>query len=188
MDETLSDNDLMLRYAKGDTGSFESLYHRHKGALYRYFLRQCSTRATAEELAHDVWIKVINARERYQAKAKFTTYLFHIAHNRLIDFYRRQSVHLAASFEDENCPAVEDIGCESNNDPAVLVTTQESISHLLHQISLLPEVQREALLLHIDTGMKLSEIAAATAVSIETAKSRLRYALAKLRHALGNEP
>ena len=94
MNKTHSDEDLMLGYRNGDAAAFEVLYIRHKGALYRYLLRQCRIAAVAEELLRDVWLNLVRARERYEVRAKFTTYLFRLAHNRLIDYYRRQSTGL----------------------------------------------------------------------------------------------
>ena len=79
----------MLCYRDGDAGAFDALYARHKGGLYRYLLRQCREPAAAEELFQDVWMNLIRARARYTVQAKFTTYLYRLAHNRLIDHYRK---------------------------------------------------------------------------------------------------
>jgi len=83
------DATLMLRYRKGDVRAFEMLYERHKGALYRYLNRLCRSPEVANDLFQEVWSKVIASRERYEARAKFTTFLFHIAHNCAIDYFRR---------------------------------------------------------------------------------------------------
>ena len=72
----LSDESLMLRYADGDAHAFETLYGRHKDALYRFVRRQCGDPDIAFELAHDIWLKLIAARRRYRPTAVFTTYLF----------------------------------------------------------------------------------------------------------------
>src|SRR3989338_1153469 len=101
MNKTQSDEELMLGYRNGDAAAFEVLYIRHKGALYRYLLRQCRVAVVAEELLQDVWLNLVRARERYEVKAKFTTYLFRLAPNRLIDYYRRQSTGLPAAYTDE---------------------------------------------------------------------------------------
>jgi RNA polymerase sigma-70 factor (ECF subfamily) len=82
------DEDLMLAYAAGDAAAFDALYLRHKGGVYRYLVRQCGSTATADELFQDVWMKVIRARTSYAATAKFTTWLYRIAGNRLIDHWR----------------------------------------------------------------------------------------------------
>ena len=101
MSNAIPDEELMSRYRFGDAGAFEVLYKRHKGPLYRYLLRQCGAAAQAEELFQDVWFKVIRARERYEARAKFTTYLYHLAHNRLIDHYRRARTGVPISYNDD---------------------------------------------------------------------------------------
>ncbi|MDN5937887.1 MAG: sigma-70 family RNA polymerase sigma factor, partial [Salinisphaera sp.] len=79
----------MQRYAHGDAGAFEVLYHRHKGPLYRYVLRGVGNRATADELYQDIWLRLIQARNGYQPRARFSTWLFTLAHNRVVDHYRR---------------------------------------------------------------------------------------------------
>ena len=80
----------MLRYRAGDAGAFEALYRRHRAPLYRYLRRQCASNAIADELFQDVWMRLIAARGRYRVEAKFTTYLYRIAHNRLVDHYRQR--------------------------------------------------------------------------------------------------
>jgi RNA polymerase sigma factor (sigma-70 family) len=82
------DEDLMLAYAAGDAAAFDVLYARHKGSLYRYVLRQCAHAGVAEELFQDVWMNVLRARASYVPSARFATWLYRIAHNRLIDHWR----------------------------------------------------------------------------------------------------
>src|SRR5688572_26973234 len=83
-----SDETLMLAYAGGDAGAFEALYRKHRGPLYRFVLRSVKGRGEAEELFQDIWMRVIEARARYAPAAKFTTWLYTIAHNRLVDHWR----------------------------------------------------------------------------------------------------
>ena len=87
-----TDEALMLAYGSGDAGAFERLYARHKGPLYRYVLRSVKARGEAEELFQDIWMKVIEARARYQPKAKFTTWLYTVAHNRMVDHWRSRGL------------------------------------------------------------------------------------------------
>ena len=97
-----ADEKLMLRYAGGDTGAFEALYRRHRGPLYRFLLRQTGNVATAEELFQDVWMRVIDFRGRYEARARFSSWLYAVAHNRLMDFYRAGGkAHFLARQESE---------------------------------------------------------------------------------------
>src|SRR5260221_10697642 len=87
-----SDEELMLAYRDGNPGAFDTLYARHKGGLFRYVLRGVKIRAVAEELYQEIWIRVIEARERYAPSARFTTWLYTIAHNRLVDHWRRREL------------------------------------------------------------------------------------------------
>ena len=173
----------MERYRDGDAGAFDMLYGRHKGGLFRYMLRQCGSRSVAEELFQEVWMNLIRARANYAAHAKFTTYLYHLAHNRLIDHYRAQSGRARVSFG-EDCPEFYNFPASARDDPALSADHREQARRLLQLIEVLPEAQREAFLLQQESDMSVEEIARATGVSRETAKSRLRYAIAKLREGM----
>ena len=179
-----SDEELMLGYRDGDAAAFDILYARHKGGLYRYLLRQCRDAAAAEELFQDVWMNLIRARAGYAVQAKFTTYLYRLAHNRLIDHYRRHSHAIVVSFEDEGDEAAAEIPDDRGQPVDEAIDTKRRAARLLELVAALPEAQREAFLLQQEGGMTVEEIAQATGVSRETAKSRLRYALAKLRQGM----
>ena len=188
MDDTVSDEALMIRYRDGDAQAFEVLYARHKGPLYRYLRRQCENVAHAEELFQDVWMKLIGARARYEARAKFTTYLYHLAHNRLIDHYRRAKTGIPISYDDDADESlIEQVPDSDVHEPDNELDRRRLGQRLLAQLAALPEAQREAFLLREEGGLSLAEIAAATGVNAETAKSRLRYALARLRRELAEE-
>jgi len=175
----------MLAYKNGDAMAFETLYQRHKGSLYRYMLRQCASKAVAEELFQDVWMSIIRARKRYRSSAKFSTYLFRVAHNRLIDHYRK------------NNPAQTDLGSDQAGDdpdeqsgspqqqPEQQTLIQQQIQHLLICIQALPAEQRQVFLLKEEAGLDLNDIARITDTGPEAAKSRLRYAIKKLRQCMG---
>jgi RNA polymerase sigma-70 factor (ECF subfamily) len=179
-----SDEELMLLYRDGDVGAFDALYARHKGGLYRYLLRQCRDAAAAEELFQDVWMSLIRARGGYTVQAKFTTYLYRIAHNRLIDHYRSNARVALASFEEEDCEAMTELPDGREPAPEAALDSRRQASRLLELIAELPEAQREAFLLQQEGGMSVEEIARSTGVTRETAKSRLRYAIAKLREGM----
>ena len=177
-----ADEELMLSYGGGDAGAFETLYRRHRGPLYRFLLRQVGNTATAEELFQDVWMRVIDSRGRYQARAKFSSWVYAIAHNRLMDFYRASG---KAKFLDQEQAeeALEDLPAQ--DPPAeTLIDRKRAAERLRAALSELPETQREAFLLQQEGDLSVEEIGAATGVSRETAKSRLRYALVKLRASL----
>ena len=181
-----TDEALMLAYRDGDGAAFEALYARWRGPLYRYFLRQCGHAGQADELFQDVFMRVIGAAAKYEPTAKYSTWLFRIAHNRLIDHWRkmgREPVDPPASGEDGvdgefDPPAPEGDAPERQAERAQL---REALMAALNE---LPEVQREAFLLAEEGGLTLEEIASISGVGRETIKSRLRYATARLRHKL----
>ncbi len=170
----------MLAYRGGDAGAFETLYARHRGALYRFMLRSlkgsASDRAVAEELFQDAWMRVIEARARYAPSAKFTTWLYTIAHHLLVDHWRRKGLTLVELNEDTE-------GVSPDN-PAKQAEARQTLARFLQALEALPPAQREAFLLHEEGGMTVAEIATATGTNEEAAKSRLRYALMKLRNSV----
>lgn len=129
-------------------------------------------------------MNLIRARAAYTVQAKFTTYLYRLAHNRLIDHYRSHPGQSQASFDDEDGPALDELEGARGADPAVNADVRQQARHILQLIEELPAVQREAFLLQQESDMSIEEIAQATGVSRETAKSRLRYAIAKLRQGV----
>lgn len=179
----------MLRYAAGDAPAFERLYARHRGALFRFVLRQCGERGTAEELFQDVWSNLIQARASYRPEARFATWLYTLAHNRVVDWYRRRGKVVWLQFgadEDEEAAGLklEDVSARRIEQPEVRAESKQLAARLLDLLNELPPAQREAFLLHEEGGLSVAEIAAATQTAAETAKSRLRYAIAKLRQGL----
>lgn len=177
-----SDEQLMLAYRGGDADAFASLYARHKGGLFRYMLRSVKERASAEELFQEVWMKLIDARSRYEPQAKFSTFLYTIAHNRMIDHWRRRGLE-SVSLDEEGAI---DPPAPQSTQPERRAELNQSGARLLAALAALPVLQREAFLLHEESGLSVAEIAAATGTGPEAAKSRLRYAIAKLREALAD--
>lgn len=180
-DTDATDETLMLGYRDGDAAAFDVLYSRHKGGIYRYLLRQCRNAALADELFQDVWMNLIRARTVYTVQAKFSTYLYRIAHNRLMDHFRRSDA--GVSLDDETVSIAEPAAPRSV-EPEVSATSRQQAAQLLALLDTLPEEQREAFVLQQEGGLSIEEIAVATGVNRETAKSRLRYALAKLRQGM----
>ena len=182
------DEDLMLAYAAGDAAAFDTLYARHRGGLYRYLMRHCRERGITDELFQEIWLSAVRARTSYAPTAKFTTWLYRIAHNRLIDHWRatgRIELVAAASGEEDDDPLAAIPGAR-NDEPEVRASAREISQRLASALAALPPAQREAFLLHQEGEFELSEIAALTGAGVETVKSRLRYALAKLRAELGD--
>ena len=178
MTDRLDDTALMLRYQDGDLAAFEALYRRHNDALYRYLLRLCLNRHTAEDLFQEAWGKIIRSRDRYRPTARFSTYLFRVAHNCFIDYCRRNKRHLAEVVTDIDGAMSEDLG------PADHTERMLARRRLDEALAALPDEQRDVFLLYEEGGLSIDEIARVTGVNRETAKSRLRYANAKLKTAM----
>ena len=188
-DADTSDEQLMIAYRDGDAGAFDTLYRRHKGPVYRYMLRQCRDAGVADELFQDVWMNLIRARESYTVQAKFTTYIYKLAHNRLIDHYRKHGQATIVSLDIDNddgegASVVAEPVAAPRDEPERHLDIKQQAAKLLELLGMLPEPQREAFVMQYEGGMSVEEIADATGVTRETAKSRLRYALAKIRQGL----
>ena len=181
-----SDEALMLRYAQGDAGAFDPLYARHRGGTFRYLLRHLgNNRALAQELFQDIWTNLIAARERYKVEAKFTTWLYTLAHNRVVDHYRRnralELVSLDAAGDEDDPP---EIAAPGTVQPERQAQARQGAARLLALVEALPPAQREAFLLHEEGGLGVDEIAQVIGADREAVKSRLRYALGKLRRGM----
>jgi len=178
MTDALEDSALMLRYRDGDATAFEILYLRHKDSLYRYLLRLSLNSHTAEDVFQEAWVKIIRARAGYRPTAKFTTYLFRVAHNCFIDHIRRTKRHSGHS------AAVPELEADPADEPER--KTEQLLARRRLEIALrtLPEEQRDVFLLHEEGGLSVDDIALVTGVNRETAKSRLRYANTKLRASM----
>ena len=183
------DEQLMLAYREGDAGAFEELYRRHRGGLYRFVLRSVRDRALAEELYQEVWMRAIEARGRYQVQAKFTTWLYTIAHNRLVDHWRKRGLKLVSLDQEEDAQRAEraEPAAAPDYEPQRILEAKQGLARFMQALDALPPAQREAFLLHEEAGLSVAEIARATGANEDAAKSRLRYALSKLKEALGDE-
>lgn len=160
------------------------LYSRHKDPTFRFVLRQCYCQSvTAEELFQDLWLRVINASRFYRVEAKFTTWLYRIIHNLLVDYYRRQG-HMYKISLDADETVIDEPQDLSGAQPQNLVANQQTIQQLRDLIDELPVEQREAFLLQQEGGLSLQQIAEITGCKPETVKSRLRYASKKIRRGL----
>lgn len=177
-----TDEDLMLAYAHGDARAFETLYERHRGGLYRFVLRGLGQRALADECFQEIWSRVIVARERYRPDAKFSTWLYQIAHNLLIDQYRRARPEVAACADEDG--ALREFPDDAAREPERQLSDFEERRRLQLALGELPDDQRIAIQLRLEQELPLEEIARITGVGRETVKSRLRYALDKLKSRL----
>jgi RNA polymerase sigma-70 factor (ECF subfamily) len=176
-----TDEQLMLAYRDGNAAAFDDLYARHKGRLFRYVLRGVRTRALAEELYQEIWIRVVEARSRYTPSARFTTWLYTIAHNRMVDHWRRKELAVMPGGDEDGDGS--HLGVDASADPARRAESRQALARFAAALEALPHAQREAFLLHEEGGLSAPEIAAATGADPEAVKSRLRYAWQKLKQA-----
>ena len=176
-----SDEELMLAFAQHDQNAFEQLYARHKDALYRYFLRHLSNESTCQELYQDLWMKIIKSKDNYKPTAKFKTWMYTLAHNRLVDWYRRNNLEMQ-SFQANSEESDTDGSIEWN--PADEFQTKRLSKQLKLAIEDLPFDQREVFLLHQEALLTLPQISEMLQEGLEKIKSRYRYAINKLRKNL----
>lgn len=180
MNNARSDDDLMLAYAGGDAEAFNQLYERYRQPLYRYLVHATGQTAIADDLYQDVWSRIIAARATFKRHARFKRWAFRIAHNRLMDHWRAQKPTDADS---EN--TLNQLADEADRQPESEQARDERADQLRTALMALPNDQREAFLLQQEAGLSLAEIAERSGVGRETIKSRLRYAINKLRDRLG---
>jgi len=176
-----SDEVLMQRYQRGNSEAFQQLYGRHRASLLRFVKRMAPDAGEDEEIAQETWMAVIRGRERYSPRARFVTYLFSIARRRTMDRWRRRG--RSPEWEPEAAEP-DSFAAPIQYEPEHQVNNAAFGADLLQAIEALPILQREAFLLRAEGGLGVEEIAAVTGTNRETAKSRLRFALARLRTAL----
>lgn len=187
------DAELMLAFRDGDARAFESLVQRHQRGIFNFILRSVRDRGRAEELLQEVFLRVVRAKDRYERTAKFTTWIYAIARNLCVDESRR------ARFRDHQSLDAKRPGRDGETGgslmsriPAPEVPTDEAAEaptlrkRMKAAIEELPDDQREVFLLRQVSGLSFREIGETLGVPENTVKSRMRYALEKLRDKLGD--
>jgi RNA polymerase sigma-70 factor (ECF subfamily) len=180
-DESLPDTDetLMRHYQRGDEGSFRALFARHRAPLLRFVTRLSPDAGQAEEVVQDTWLAIIKGRERFSHRSRFKTYLYAVARRRVADRWRKLGLMpFSDEAREESWLAPEQLGPEQQTQ------NDELGKELITALERLPVLQREAFLLRAEAGLSLDEIAEVTGSNRETAKSRLRFALQRLRALL----
>ncbi|NTX01576.1 RNA polymerase sigma factor [Myxococcus sp. CA051A] len=186
-----SDERLMLAFQAGDARAFEALVRRHRTPVFNFILRFVGQRARAEDVLQETWLKVVRSAGEYQAKARFTTWVYTIARNLCVDSARKESYRQAASLESpvsgvdgEEGRALADALPDSGASPERGAYNARLRPLLERALASLPEEQREVFILREYSGIPFKEIADVTGVSENTVKSRMRYALDGLRRRL----
>jgi RNA polymerase sigma-70 factor, ECF subfamily len=176
-----SDEVLMRRYQRGDEQAFNQLYERHRAALRRFVRRLSPETSDNEEIAQETWMAVIHGRDRYRPQARFVTYLFSIARRRTMDRWRKLG---RAPELEPDAEELDRLAGPTSHEPESHADTVALRTDLMTAVASLPILQREAFLLRAEGDLTLEEIGEVTGTGRETAKSRLRYALNRLRIAL----
>lgn len=189
MRDAASDEDLLAAYAAGDARAFGELYERYERAIYRFFLRQGAASAVADDLLQETWLAVVRHAANFEPRAKFTTWLYTVARSKMIDHWRARDdavslAYFAGDAANDADEAVLDIPAGDAQRPDHQAMARAEARAFLAAVEALPPAQREAFLLQVEGGLSLEEIAAATGAAHETVKSRLRYAMNKLRAAM----
>lgn len=175
----------MSAFARGETSAFDQLYHRHRTWLYNTLARQLRDRSRADDVFQETWLSLVRSADRYEPRARFSTWLYLLARQRLVDEWRSinpefESVAFNTDADESAHPDLPEALSSEVQDPARLAERGQLVARLESAIRGLPALQREALLLFEYADMSLDDIARTTGTSRETVKSRLRYARSRL--------
>lgn len=179
---------LMLRFRDGDVRAFEILLLRHRQSVFEFILRSVGPHnvSQAEDLTQETFLRVVKQAPMYEQRAKFTTWLFTLARNLCIDASRRRKHRKAQSLDSTDEEGSSLLDRTASASPAIdrQVIGRELQARLARAVSELPEDQREVFLMRESADLSFKEIAEIIGVSENTVKSRMRYALEKLRATL----
>ena len=188
----ITDEDLMRKFCAGDSKAFHTLYMRHEKPLYRYLRRVlgASLVAQVDEVFQDTWMRLVDARDSWQQRdgLAFKTWLYTLAHHRAVDILRKSGREVSADegwLDDDSETAWQLWPASSAEQPEQQAFWRKAGQQLLHCLEGLPAMQRAAFLLHHEDGLSLDEMTQVLNAEFETVKSRLRYALSKLRLCMG---
>lgn len=188
----LADEVLMRQFCAGDGRAFHTLYVRHEKPLYRYVRRILGAGLVTQvdEVFQDTWMKLVDARDSWQPRenASFKTWLYTLAHHRAVDILRKSGREISADegwADDDAKSAWQQWPAATAEQPEQKAFWNKAGQQLLHCLEGLPALQRAAFLLHHEDGLSLEEMTQVLNAEFETVKSRLRYALSKLRTCMG---
>ena len=186
MDHQVADDAELLRaHAAGDAHAFARLYDRYDRPCFQFIRRLVGSTDAAEDLHQETWLAISRSAASFDpAKASFRAWLFTVARHKVFDHFRRQKVAVLASAGDD---AVMNLIPDPQASPLDQVASRDLAQRLVNALEALPVEQRGAFIMFADAELTLEEIARASGVAVETAKSRLRYARAKLRQVFAGE-
>lgn len=188
LNSQISDEELMAQYQKGDNSAFQEIFRRHRRGVYGYILRYTGNEQESEEIFQDVFIKMHRAAPNWVPTAKLSTWLYTIVRNLCIDVHRkkriRHTVSLDEKKEDGDDRSLYDVIASDEARPDHESSDREIGKILEEALSKINEDQREVFLMREKSGFKFEEIAEILGVSVNTVKSRMRYALEGLKKCL----
>lgn len=186
----ISDELLMVRYQRGDRDAFATLVRRHKSRVYNFVLRHLRNGPAAEDVAQDVFLRVVQKAADFKHEARFSTWLFAIARNLCIDHQRKQSLRRHPSLDQPSGSDTSSSLGSKLEDPHPVsnvergVVSKQLAGLIQRAVDDLPDEQREVFLLREIANLPFKEIAEVTGVGENTVKSRMRYSLERLQAAL----
>ncbi len=188
---TDTDEALMELYQDGDVASFEILLQRYERKIFNYIYRHVQHRERANDLLQETFLRLIRSQNRYDPKAKFSTWLYTIARNVCIDELRKMKLRRHKSFEQPISSkgegwAIKDTIAGSRDDGFRGTDSREIRERLETAVAELPDEQREVFVMRAIMSMRFKEISEVVGVSEGTVKSRMRYALEALRLQLAD--
>jgi RNA polymerase sigma-70 factor (ECF subfamily) len=173
---SVSDADLFNDYRHGNIKAFDALYQRYRQPLYLFLLRRGHSESSAEDVFHDTWLRVIDHHDSFEG-GNFRAWLYGIARNLSTDGFRREKIRQARPIEDDD-PGSADASAQTRYEAL------DCIELIKASVAALPIEQRDVFLLKQEAGLSLEQIAELMAVGRETIKSRIRYAMQRLKQLM----
>ena len=180
--QSITDDKLVASYAKGNNEAFDILLKRHQDKVFNYIFKIVKNEDIANDIFQDTFVKAIMTikQGRYTENGKFPAWISRIAHNLIIDYYRQEKSENMQSCDVEDVDILNKKELSEETIEDVIITDQ-IYSDVKHLVKILPDLQREVLLMRYYKNMSFKEIAEATGVSINTALGRMRYAILNMR-------
>ena len=180
----LTDEELVSLFMNGNNSAFDILLKRYEGKVFSYLLYSVKNQEQAEDLFQDVFVKMVVRlkNDQYEENGKFSSWMMRIVHNHLIDHYRTAPTEKIISNDESEVDLFNNPCIAVNENREQEMIDQQTLQEVKDLIALLPDNQREVLLMRVYDELSFKEIALKTNCSINTALGRMRYAVLNLRH------